>query len=77
MTQLTNKRYVECQKELLLILSEMSSLLGNDDDAMLTKQAGRFATGFTKFELNIDYDEEYPEDFTPWFGLMAKPKVEA
>jgi hypothetical protein len=72
MTQLTIKRYVECQKELLLILSEMSSLLGDEDNAMLTKQAGRFATGFTKFELNIDYDENYPEDFTPWFGNKAE-----
>ena len=75
MTQLINKRYVECQKELLLIMSEMSSLLGNDDDAMLTKQAGRFATGFSTFDLNIDFEEEYPENFTPWFG--DKAKVEA
>ena len=75
MTQLTNKRYVECQKELLLILSEMSSLLGNDDDAMITKQAGKFAQTFSKFELNIDFEEEYPEGFTPWFG--DKAKVEA
>ena len=57
--------YIKLQKELFLIMSKMSKIKGNIDQANEEQELGLYAEDFPVFEFEVKWTAHFPVEFEP------------